>query len=312
MTDADAPFPPGLADTLLQMHEQSQLMVALFDAQDILIHANKAYRQAFAVAPDGHLTWAAMMRDNHAHGRGAAIETDDIDAWLASVTSRRGKTPHRAFEADLRDGRWIWMTETVQLQGFMLCVASDISSLRQSSRSLRQAHVKALAAAHTDPLTGLSNRRHGQQLLRSALSESDPWPMCVAVLDLDHFKRINDSLGHAAGDLVICDFARLLQAGSRREDGCARIGGEEFLLILPAAGLPQAQAIIERLLSCVRLSRPLPKNPELGYACSAGLAQAIWGDSAETLLGRADAALYQAKAAGRDRVAIAEPPAAAP
>ncbi|MCV2367999.1 sensor domain-containing diguanylate cyclase [Roseateles oligotrophus] len=306
MTDADLPLPAGLADIFLLAHEQSPLMVALFDAQDVLTYANKAFRQAYVIAPDGRLTWADMMRDNHAHGRGAAIETDDIDAWLAAVTSRRGKTPYRAFEADLCDGRWIWMTETTQLQGSMLCVASDISDLRQSGRALRQAHVKALAAAQTDPLTGLSNRRHGMQLLRTSLSQSEHWPICIAALDLDFFKQINDSLGHGAGDLVICDFARLLQAGSRREDGCARIGGEEFLLILPAAGLPQAQAIVERLLARVRLSRPLANEPARGYSCSAGLAQAIWGEKAEALLKRADAALYQAKAAGRDQVLIAD------
>lgn len=301
----DAPLPPGLADILVQMHEHSPLMVALFDAQDVLLYANPAFRQAYGVRPDGRMSWAGMMRDNHANGRGASIETDDIDAWLAAISSRRGKTPYRAFEADLCDGRWIWMTETAQLNGCMLCVASDITDLRQSSRSLRLAHVKALAAAQTDSLSGLSNRRHGLQLLRAALTHSEPWPMCIATLDLDGFKQINDSLGHAAGDLVICDFARLLQAGSRREDGCVRMGGDEFLLILPAAGLPQSQAIVERLLARVRLSRPLPNAPEQGYSCSAGLAQAIWGESAEALLTRADAALYQAKAAGRDRVVIA-------
>jgi diguanylate cyclase (GGDEF)-like protein len=307
MTDESAPLPPGLADILLQMHEQSPLMVALFDAQDVLIHANKAFCQAYAVRPDGQLTWAGMMRDNHAHGRGAAIETDDIEAWLAAVSSRRGKTPFRAFEADLCDGRWVWMTETTQLQGYMLCIASDITDLRQGSRSLRQAHVKALAAAQTDSLTGLSNRRHAMLLLSAALAQSEPWPLCIAVLDLDLFKQINDSLGHGAGDLVICDFARLMQAGSRREDGCARLGGEEFLLILPAAGLPQSLSIVERLLTRVRQSRPLPEAPERCYSCSAGLAQAAWGETAEALLKRADAALYQAKAAGRDRVVTADP-----
>ncbi|WP_310389791.1 diguanylate cyclase [Roseateles sp.] len=306
MTEATTPLPPGLADSLFQVHEQSPLLVALFDAQDTLLYANQAFRQAYAVKPDGRLTWADMMRDNHAHGRGALIVSDAIDAWLAAASARRGKLPYRAFAADLCDGRWIWMTETVQLQGLVLCIASDISDLRKSSRSLRQARVKTPAAAQTDSLTGLSNRRHGLQMLRAGLAQSEQWPMCIAALDLDHFKQLNDSLGHAAGDAVLLDFARLLQAGSRREDGCARMGGEKFLLILPAAGLPQSQAIVARLLACVRLSRPLPTQPERGYGCSVGLAEAVWGETAAVLLKRADAALYQAKAAGRDRIAIAE------
>lgn len=299
-------MPPGLADVLLNLQQESQLLVALFDGQDVLRHANRAFRQAYKVEPDGALTWAGMMRHCHAVGEGACIETDDIEAWLAAIISRRGKIPFRAFEADLCDGRWLWVTETTQLQGWMLLVASDITSLRQDDRALRQAHAKALAAAQTDVLTGLSNRRHGMQLLQSALVHSETWPLCVATLDLDDFKQINDSFGHAAGDLVLCDFARQLQASIRREDGCARIGGEEFLLILPAAGAGQASAILERLLGRVRRSRPLPEQPERGYSCSAGLAQAVWGEEAGALLRRADAALYRAKAAGRDRVELAE------
>ena len=309
MTTAPAPLPPGLAETLLELQEQSPLLVALFDARDVLCHANTAFREAYCVEPDGLLTWADMMRDNHAQGHGALIEASDIDTWLASVSSRRGKLPYRAFEVDLCDGRWLWVTETTQAQGWMLLVASDITSLRQDNRSLRLAHVRALAAAHTDPLTGLSNRRHGMQVLQDVLVRSEPWPLCVALLDLDHFKAINDGLGHAAGDRVICDFARQLQASIRREDGCGRIGGDEFLLILPATGLPQAQAIMARLQDRVRKARPLEDDASQdsqGYTCSIGLAQAIWGESATSLLARADAALYQAKTAGRDRICLAD------
>lgn len=305
MTDADAPSPARLADLLLQVHEQSCLMVALFDARDVLLYANKSYRQAFDVAPDESPTWADIMRHGHAHGLGAAIETDDIEAWLASACSRRGAAPYRAFETDLCDGRRVWVTETTQVHGALLFIASDISDLRRSNRDSRQAHVKTRADAHTDAMTGLSKRHHGLRLLQASLSQSEIWPMCVAMFDLDLFQQINDGFGHEAGNTVICDFARLLQAGSRREDGCARTGGDKFCLILPTAGLAQAQSIVERLLASVRLSRPLPAYAEHGYTCSAGLAQAVWGDSAEALLKRADAALYQAKAAGRDRCVIA-------
>ncbi|MEH0166460.1 sensor domain-containing diguanylate cyclase [Roseateles microcysteis] len=291
-----------LPQTLLASHEASPNPAALFDAQDVLRWANKAFCEAYKVQPDGHLTWSDMMRSNHASGQGAVIEADDIEAWLAATASRRGKLPHRAFEADLTDGRWIWMSETVLPDGWLMCLAIDITPLRQDSRSLRQAHAKALRASQTDALTGLANRRQGLQLLQQALAESEAWPLCVALLDLDHFKQINDSLGHAAGDQVLCDFARQMLASTRREDGCARIGGEEFLLILPAAALGQAGVIVERLLARVRQSRPLAEQPEFGYRCSAGLVEAQWGESSEVLLQRADAALYRAKAAGRDRI----------
>ena len=304
MTDPEAP--PGLApeldEILLTLQEDSPVLVALFDPRDMLRHANKAYREAYKVGPEDGISWADMMRRSHARREGALIESDDIEGWLASVTSRRGKLPFRAFEADLCDGRWLWMTETVHANGWMYCVANDITCLRQDSRSLRQAHAKALAAAQTDALTGLSNRRHGMQLLQSALAQGESWPLCIASLDLDRFKHVNDTLGHAAGDQVIVDFARQLQGSIRREDGCARMGGEEFLLILPTAGLGEARAVLERLLTRVRQSRPLREQPDHGYTCSGGLAQAIWGESADALLRRADAALYCAKESGRDRI----------
>jgi diguanylate cyclase (GGDEF)-like protein len=198
------------------------------------------------------------------------------------------------------------MTETLRPGGSLLCVGSDITSLRQDNRALRQAHAKALAAAQTDALTGLSNRRHGMQTLQNALAHGESWPLCVVVLDIDDFKSINDSLGHAAGDQILCDLARQLQASIRREDGSARIGGDEFLLILPAAGSGQAGAIVERLLGRVRLARPLAEQAEQGYTVSAGLAEAIWGETSELLLARADAALYRAKQGGRNRVERAE------
>ncbi|MET0519697.1 MAG: diguanylate cyclase [Burkholderiaceae bacterium] len=302
----DAAGPPNAADILFDVQQGSQLLVALFDEQDVLRHANPAFRQAYHAEPDGRLDWAGLMRLNHAQGCGAFIETDDIEAWLMAVKSRRGKLHFRAFEADLCDGRWLWVTETVQPGGWMLSVASDITSLRQDNRALRQAHAKALAASQTDVLTALSNRRHGMQMLQDALAHGESWPLCVAVLDLDEFKKINDGLGHAAGDQILCDLARQLQASIRREDGCARIGGDEFLLVLPAAGVSQASAIVERLLTRVRHSRPLAEQPGQGYSLSAGLAEACWGETAQALLSRADAALYRAKQAGRDRVERAE------
>ncbi|MDN3919521.1 GGDEF domain-containing protein [Roseateles violae] len=302
----DEAMPAGLAETLLALQQHSQQLVALYDPQDMLRYANPAFCQAYKVEPDGRQTWADMMRQSHASGEGACVEADDIEAWLHSVSSHRRKKPFRAFEADLSDGRWLWVTETAQPQGWLLCVASDISSLRRDQGALRQARAEALTAAHSDALTGIGNRQHGMQLLQRALRHGEGWPLCVATLDIDHFKQINDGLGPAAGDAVLCDFARQLQASIRREDGCARVGGEEFLLILPAAAAAQAGAIIERLLARVRRARPLAEQPGRGYSCSVGLAEAVWGEEAGALLRRAEAALHRAKDEGRDRCVLAE------
>ena len=276
------------ARRLLALHEGSPSLVALFDDQDVLRYANPAFRQAYQAEPDGHLTWAQMMRDSHRHGQGPVIEVDDIEAWLASMSALRGKLPHRAFELDFGDGRWIWMTESCQQQGWMLCIGSDITGLRQGGQSLYPAHAKALAVAQTDSLTGLSNRRHGMQLLRAALADSETWPLCVAVLGLEPVNAADDSHGPAARDLLILDFSRQLQASIRREDGCARIGGAAFVLILPAAGGSQAGAIVDRLIERVRRARPRVEQAEPAYKVSVGLVEAVWGETAEDVLRRAE------------------------
>jgi len=287
---------------LLALQADSPLLLAVFDARDVLRYANEAFSQAFDVRPDGHTSWLDMMRRNLATGRGSAVSAADPEAWLAGAASRRGKQRFRAFEADLVDGRWIWMSETMHASGWMLCSASDISALKPDGRALRQERDRALRAAQTDPMTGISNRPHLLQQLAEQLArvQTGEGRLAVALLDLDHFKCINDSLGHAAGDLVICGFARQLQDCSRRVDACGRMGGEEFMLLLADVDQEQAQVVVHRLLERCRQARPVPEQPALRYSASVGLTLARPGDCVAELCRRADAALYEAKAAGRD------------
>jgi len=303
------PTPEVLALQLMTLHADSPQPVALFDPDDVLCFANEAFCQAFNTRPDGRTRWIDMMRANLAQQRGNVVSASDHEAWLAAAASRRGKQPFRAFEADLRDGRWIWMSETTHANGWMLCSASDITALKTDDRALRQERDKALRAALTDPLTGISNRRHFMQQLDEQLAEfaQSGLPLALAVLDLDHFKAINDSLGHDAGDQVIRNFAHLLQQCSRRGDGCGRMGGEEFMLLMREVDADQAQAILQRLQDQVSAARPLCKHPERGYTFSAGLALAQAGESVEQWCKRADQALYLAKAQGRNRWVLSAP-----
>jgi len=298
------PDPAPFSHRLLALHEASPQLLAVFDEHDVLRFANPAFCQAFDVRPDGQTRWLDMMKRNLASGRGSKVNATDPEAWLAGAASRRGKQPFRAFEADLTDGRWIWMTETMDAQGWMLCSASDITALKIDGRTLRQERDRALRAAQTDAMTGISNRAHVLQQMQEQLSrvQIGAGQMAVVLLDLDHFKRINDSLGHAAGDAVICDFARQLQACSRRVDACGRMGGEEFALLLVDVSAEQAQAVVERLLERTRQAAPLaPDQADMRYTASAGLTLARPGDCIAELCRRADVALYEAKAAGRDR-----------
>ena len=154
--------------------------------------------------------------------------------------------------------------------------------------------VRCADAVETDPLTGLLNRRGLDRALSDALlhADADARPMALALVDLDHFKDVNDTLGHDAGDRLLVAVARGWERVLRSGCHLARIGGDEFALLLPDTGPSEAEALVERLRAAVPGRR----------TCSAGLAALHTGDSASLLVGRADAALYEAKRSGRDRI----------
>lgn len=249
---------------------------------------------------DGRPSWAELIRAGVERGVGTRIQTDDLDAWLQSTGSRRGKVPYRQFEVDLVDGRWVLMTETVDRHGWMLCLAVDVTDLGKDHRALRMARDLAQRAALVDGLTGIGNRSFVLGKLGDALhpAEAPPW---VALLDLDHFKSINDQLGHAAGDAVLKHFAGLLQQQLRRADACGRIGGEEFLVVLHDVDQRGAEDTLQRLLQQVRDTEVPVGETGLRYTFSAGLTQARCGERPEEIMSRADQALYAAKHAGRNR-----------
>ncbi|MBY3597879.1 sensor domain-containing diguanylate cyclase [Rhizobium bangladeshense] len=280
--------------------------MAVYDGDDRLRYANSAFRSAYFIEPEETPLWPDLMRRNFHLGRGTVIRTQNFEEWLRSTQSRRGKIGYRAFETDLSDGRWLWMTEAVQKNGWMLCIASDITRLKVHGRTVRQDRDQAIKASYTDELTGVANRRfvmaRVEDMLASVRHGSSG---CLAVFDIDNFKRINDRLGHHAGDLVLRDFAHRIHQNVRRNDCFGRVGGEEFLLVMPATGPEDALAMVERMLTVIRFSRPLPDSPDFSYTCSAGIAACVPTDSASELYRRADQALYDAKMSGRDRVRAA-------
>ena len=190
----------------------------------------------------------------------------------------------------------------------MVCIglaSAIISSLVHSRRRLEEERERLLThtleLARTDPLTGLLNRRAWRDLLDAELSRSvrQGTPVCVAMLDLDHFKRFNDDHGHVAGDSFLQQLAAAWQAAIRPSDTLGRYGGEEFSLLLPNCDLPAAIEVIERL----RISVPLDER------CSAGIACWDGSESPVALITRADELLYEAKDAGRDRLEAGLSPA---
>lgn len=117
-------------EQLLHLSARTETLIAAYDGHDRLRYANSAFRSVYFIEPDETPLWPDLMRRNFELRRGTVIQTSNFDEWLRSTQSRRGKIGYRAFETDLCDGRWFWMTEAVQKNGWMLCIASDITSLR--------------------------------------------------------------------------------------------------------------------------------------------------------------------------------------
>jgi diguanylate cyclase (GGDEF)-like protein len=174
------------------------------------------------------------------------------------------------------------------------------------SRAVRN---RALAeAAHRDALTGLPNRS-ALALIEPGLARVTPEddPAAVLMLDVDHFKRVNDEHGHDAGDAALREVAQRLQALLRRGDTLVRWGGEEFCLCLPGTDAAAARAVAEKLRSGLAATPvPLPGGVVLPLTASLGVAQLRPGESVVHALGRADQALFEAKRSGRNRVALAD------
>lgn len=190
-------------------------------------------------------------------------------------------------------------TRLVSHQGrdYVVSVARDISE-----RKAREAELEHLAS--TDPLTGAANRRKLYELLDHNLHLRHRYttPMALIVVDLDHFKAINDRFGHEVGDEVLTAFARSVRATLRQPDVLARTGGEEFAILAPQTDRAGALTITEKVAEAVR---GLALEPVGRITASFGVAEAQLGEERDDLLRRADQALYRAKAGGRDRIEAA-------
>lgn len=160
-----------------------------------------------------------------------------------------------------------------------------------------------LGESHHDALTGLANRRlmneHLEQLL--AAKRRHQRPFTVAMIDIDHFKRINDEHGHAVGDEALVLLADVLQNALRTNDLCGRWGGEEFLVILPDTTLERAEPLMTRLCQCIRDLDIHYQSKHLHLTASLGVAEHRDQESIDQTLQRADTALLRAKREGRDR-----------
>jgi diguanylate cyclase (GGDEF)-like protein/PAS domain S-box-containing protein len=222
-----------------------------------------------------------------------ADEPREVEVWLRHQDGHRVPVRVRTTPIHDDEGRVVGAVETFD----------------DSSRLL-DARAQAAAASRdalSDQLTGLPNRRHLDAALAARLEDLRRygWPFGLLIADIDHFKDVNDTYGHDVGDAALRSVAATIGGGVRSGDLAGRWGGEEFVVLANGGDERSLGEVGERLRALVASSRVMAAGSELGVRISVGAAAARRSDGPHELLARADAALYDAKAAGRDRVVVA-------
>ncbi|WFF41314.1 sensor domain-containing diguanylate cyclase [Salinicola endophyticus] len=304
--------PPHFPDAaLMTLVRSTPLAICITDADGCFQVVNAAYCRLYGyteeellgeeftlvVAPEHR----EMMRTMHR----AFIETGEDNDPLIGKPGARAE-----WEVLDRQGRSISiLAEAVRLEDdqgnvYKATFVVDISEHKALERSLRKANQRLTQIAMYDELTGLQSRRAGLERLEAEIHEQQRYghPLCIAVIDLDGFKQINDTHGHAIGDEILVGIAELLRRSLRESDAAIRLGGDELLLVLPGVTLDQATQAVERIRQALAAT-PLTRLA-LEMTLSAGIAD-YRNESQDALLERADRALYRAKRRGRNRLAQA-------
>lgn len=306
------PAPVNLLPLLIRLLDETPDAFGILNAANEVVFCNQRLADVFGLPQEQVLgkTHRQLMQEAYHNGRGIRIEADDFDAWIRDVESRQRTEKVRVFESDMHNGCWLQVTQ-LMLDDYLILMGTDITALKSTEHKLNRALQELQQLAATDPLTQVANRRSfferaGEELIRAHRYQR---PLSLVVLDIDYFKQINDLYGHQTGDDVLTWVAAFYQQRLRRSDFFARLGGEEFVILLPETDSRTALDLAERLRQELEQEIPqiLPAGaPALTISAGISLLE-IHGDTIQTLLSRADAALYQAKARGRNCCELAPP-----
>jgi len=218
-----------------------------------------------------------------------------VCSWISATTLIVTQIPF--FELQHLPGCW-----AISAVGLASCLA-----LTELRRKRIEVEVKILRdASTTDPLTGVGNRRWLEIEMKQRLAQfrRQNAPFSVLMLDIDYFKRINDDWGHDVGDLVLIKIAGVMRRTLRDMDVVCRVGGEEFLAILPGTGIKAAAAASERIRHAVEQAIISCQEREISVTVSIGVTTAIAMDEIDPILKRADDAMYASKRSGRNHVSV--------
>ncbi len=274
--------------------------LVVFDASDRLVVANQGLcmiQNGLSDLIQPGRTFSEISREGAERGL-FELGDETPQTWLSRLMARHQQADGQPFEIQLTDGRWILMSEHRTPSGYTVGVRTDITERKRLEARLHE-------LATRDALTGLPNRREAMRLLAEELMrvQRDMSAASVLMLDVDHFKRINDTYGHAGGDSALKFCAQQISARLRAIDTCSRLGGEEFAVLLPGTDLGGARVIAERLRASLEAATMELDGQPLRMTVSIGAAQLRPTDAdADAALRRADSALYRAKSEGRNRV----------
>jgi len=251
--------------------------------------------------------WALYRPGHGPVGRGALLVAVGMGLQVVLLTARAVVAAVGAMPLDglMRGGGLV--QHLTFLGSFVTVQVSSLGFIFMAKDRADEAN-RQLAAV--DPLTGVANRRSlisalDRDIARAVRTRE---PMSVMMVDIDHFKRVNDDLGHLAGDQVLCSVVEVLRARVRSQDLVGRYGGEEFMVVLPDTPLAGAQQLARQLCQAVGASRCRAEGTEIAVTVSIGVAGGRLepGDSWDMLISAADRALYRAKENGRNRVEAAD------
>jgi len=287
--------------------EEMQDCVVVVDRQGRCVDVNRVATELLGIAPDGEMpvdlgvVWAGMrhtgeVRSHHPEPLKLVTKSDGERYFDLTITRLGPQGGRDRSVLVLRD-----VTETVEMR----------RALELSEGRLREANERLKHLANTDELTGLPNRRSFLKALERELARADRYdqPLSVVLLDLDHFKRVNDSWGHPVGDRVLVAAAEAVRGVCRDSDVPGRIGGEELAVLLLQTDTLEAELVAERIRRRVAEVEHLVPGDLLRVTASFGVATSGPGRlDSDTLIGAADEALYAAKNGGRNRVVAAPRP----
>lgn len=291
--------------------ETSQDCIGVLDPDDRVVFCNSTFASAYGIDTLEALgkTNKELLQLAWKNKKGIFIDTNDFEVWYQNILQVQKDKKHNQFETDFTDGRWFKMTRHNLDNGFVMLFGVDITDLKEAQASLYSANQKIEELANTDPLTGVNNRRSFERISAKEWERAKRYqqPLSILALDLDHFKRVNDTYGHKAGDDVLKQFSSICLQEVRKGDSIFRMGGEEFTVLMPMSETEDAKILAARLRSCTETTDFFLDDlgQSINISVSIGVSSLThWKSSIEDIAAQADQALYSAKQSGRNQVII--------